>query len=53
MERMEKIKTRLKPTDYFYNEVVSIKNPKQYLLYIKKNKLIKSVLIDNLKHLNN
>jgi hypothetical protein len=35
MERMEKIKTRLKPTDYFYNEVVSIKNPKQYLLYIK------------------
>lgn len=32
---MEKIKTRLKPTDYFYNEVVSIKNPKQYLLYIK------------------
>ncbi|MBR2401553.1 MAG: hypothetical protein IKB01_02125 [Lachnospiraceae bacterium] len=30
-----KVKTNLTPRDYYVNEVVRIKNPKQYLLYIK------------------
>ena len=32
-----KIKTNLTPRDYTHKEVVRIKNPKQYTLYIKNN----------------